>query len=147
MKLWSFFITNENSKKKQLSYRNSGTSSYRVDGRHWLPTAKTKAAKFKPGRKFDVGICIVCNRKKSINVNNKTIEAEESGLFFKLGKIFLVMQFKKHNCNGKSRMSFQNRRKNECAAVSRYLRAVLYNIPDVLNFHHTGREIYLEKVV
>ena len=105
----------------------------------------------KTGReiKLLVGKCVICDRKKSMIVSANTIQAEGLGDFFKkLGKV-----------SGKAakKLAF-NALKNPstflqvCAKVaaetsSRNPKAALSALPEVINFYHTGKGLYLGNFV
>ena len=84
-----------------------------------------------------------------MTVSDNTIEAEELGSFFEiLGRI----------CARADKKSAPNVLKNPCraleitsniatAAATKSPKAALSSLPEVINFYHTGKRIYLGKFV
>ena len=94
--------------------------------------------------KLLVGKCVICNRKKSMIVSDNVIQAEGLGDFFKnLGKKGLNV----------SKKMAENVLKNPGRALenvgtafaSRNPKAALTSLPEVINFYHTGKGLYLPR--
>ena len=69
------------------SFQKFKTNSYCVGGRHRSATTKIYGDITSKGSKVLIGYCSICSRKKSMTVNDTTIQRERSGNFFKnLGK-------------------------------------------------------------
>ena len=130
------------------------SDSYCVGGKHRSVTKNIFGeitVNKKTGReiKFLVGKCVICDRKKSMIVSDNTIQAEGLGDFFrKLGKV-----------SGKAAKKIAtNALKNPyrcleiganvaAATASRNPKAALSALPEVINFYHTGKGLYLGKFV
>ena len=70
-----------------MSFQNFENESYCVGGRHKSSTVKIYGDITSKGSKVLIGFCSICNRKKSMNVSDNTIQAENLGDFSKtLGK-------------------------------------------------------------
>ena len=70
-----------------MTFQKFKTHSYCVGGRHRSSTIKIYGSITSKGSKVLIGICSICNRKKSMTVSDDTIKAEGLGGFFKnLGK-------------------------------------------------------------
>ena len=105
----------------------------------------------KTGRevKLLVGKCVICNRKKSMIVSDNTIQAEGLADFFKnLGKISSKAAKKLAKNALKNPSRFLEIGANVAtAAVSKNPKAALSALPEVINFYHTGKGLYLGKFV
>ena len=130
------------------------SDSYCVGGRHRSGTKDitgeiTVNKKTGKDTKLLVGKCMVCDRKKSMIVSDNTIKAEELGSFFKnLGKI----SSKAGKKLAKTVLSNPGRvldlsAKIATAAATKSPKAVLSTLPEVINFYHTGKGLYLGKFV
>ena len=97
------------------------------------------------GRKIEflVGKCVICNRMKSIIVSDNTIQAEDLGDIFKnLGKKTLNVSKKI------AKIVLKNPgRALEIGANVGTAEAALTSLPEVINFYHTGKGLYLGKFV
>ena len=130
------------------------TNSYCVGGKHHSGTKNisgeiTINKKTNKEIKLLVGKCMVCNRKKSMIVSDNTIKAEGLGSFFKnLGKISAKAGKKLATNALKNPASFLEIGANVAtAAASRNPKAALSTLPEVINFYHTGKGLYLGKFV
>ena len=130
------------------------SDSYCVGGKHRSGTKNITGeitVNKKTGReiKLLVGKCVICNRKKSMIVSDNTIQAEGLGDFFKkLGKVS-GKAAKKLTTNAlKNPSRFLEIGANVAtAAVSKNPKAALSALPEVINFYHTGKGLYLGKFV
>ena len=133
-----------------MSFQKFKTNSYCVGGRHQSATKNIVGditINKKSGKKVKllVGKCPICNRKKTMIVSDNVIQAEGLGDFFKnLGKISAKA--------GKNVLSNPGRAldltaKIATAAATKSPKAALSTLPEVINFHHTGKGIYLGKFV
>ena len=105
----------------------------------------------KTGReiKLLVGKCVICNRKKSMIVSDNTIQAEGLGDFFKnLGKISAKAGKKlAKNVLSNPGRALDLTAKVATAAATKSPKAALSTLPEVINFYHTGKGLYLGKFV
>ena len=130
------------------------TNSYCVGGKHYSGR-KNIAGEItfnkKTGRdiKLLVGKCVICAEKKSMFVSDNTIKAEGLGSFFKnLGKISAKAGKKLATIALRNLARLLESGANVVtAAASRNLKATLSTLPEVINFYHTGRGVYLGKFV
>ena len=129
-------------------------NSYCVGGKHRSGTKNITGeitVNKKTGReiKLLVGKCVVCNRKKSMIVSDNTIQAEGLGSFFKnLGKISAKAGKKlAKNVLSNPGRALDLTAKIATAAASKSPKAALSTLPEVINFYHTGKGIYLGKFV
>ena len=130
------------------------TNSYCVGGKHHSGTKNisgeiTINKKTNKEIKLLVGKCMVCYRKKSMIVSDITIKAEGLGSFFKnLGKISAKAGKKLATNALKNPARFLEIGANVVtAAASRNPKAALSTLPEVINFYHTGKGLYLGKFV
>ena len=128
--------------------------SYCVGGKHRSGTKNITGeitVNKKTGReiKLLVGKCVVCNRKKSMIVSDNTIQAEGLGDFFeKLGKVSSKTAKKLASNALTNPARFLEIGANVAAATaSRNPKAALSTLPEVINFYHTGKGLYLGKFV
>ena len=132
-----------------MSFQKFKTDSYCVGGRHRSATIKIYGDITSKNSKLLIDYCSVCNRKKSMTVSDNTIKAEGLGSFFKnLGKISAKARKKL----AKIVMSNPGRAlaltaKIATAAATKSPKAALSTLPEVMNFYHTGKDLYLGKFV
>ena len=137
-----------------MSSLNFKTDSYCVGGRHKSGTkniVEEITINKKTGKevKLLVGRCVICDRKKTMIVSDNVIQAEGLGSFFKnLGKI----SSKAGKKLAKSVISNLGRAlhltaKIATAAATKSPKAALSTLPEVINFYHTGKGLYLGKFV
>ena len=128
------------------------SDSYCVGGRHKSGTTNIVGEirnNKKTGKeiKLLVGKCVICNRKKSMIVSDNVIQAEGLGDFFKnLGKKGLNLSKKM----AKNVLKIPGRALEIGANVgtafaSRNPKAALTSLPEVINFYHTGKGLYLPR--
>ena len=130
------------------------TNSYCVGGKHYSGTKNitgeiTVIKKTDKQIKLLVGKCVVCNRKKSMIVSDNTIQAEGLGDFFKnLGKASSRAVKKLATDTLKNPARFLEIGANVAtAAATKNPKAALSALPEVINFYHTGKGLYLGKFV
>ena len=130
------------------------TNSYCVGGKHNSHTKDisgeiTINKKTNKEIKLLVGKCMVCNRKKSMIVSDNTIKAEGLSSFFKnLGKISSKAGKKlATNVSKNPGRALEIGANIATAAASKSPKADLSTLPEVINFYHTGKGIYLGKFV
>ena len=130
------------------------SDSYCVGGRHKSATKNIVGditINKKNGKevKLLVGKCVICDRKKSMIVSDNTIQAEGLGEFFKkLGKVSSSAAKKLSTNALKNPSRFFEIGANVAAATAeRNPKAALSALPEVINFYHTGRGVYLGKFV
>ena len=136
-----------------MSSQKFQSDSYCVGGRHRSSTKNIvgeirnneKTAK---EIKLLVGQCLVCNRKSMI-VSDNVIQAEGLGDFFKnLGKVSSKAAKKLARNALKNPSRFLEIGANVAtAAVSKNPKAALSTLPEVINFYHTGKGLYLGEFV
>ena len=137
-----------------MNSQKFATDSYCVGGRHRSGTKDitgeiTVNKKTGKDTKLLVGKCMVCNRKKSLIVSDNTIKAEGLGSFFKnLGKISAKAGKKvAKNVLSNPGRALDLTAKIANAAATKSPKAALSTLPEVINFYHTGKGLYLGKFV
>ena len=95
-----------------------------------------------------VGQCSFCNRKKSLIVSDNTIEAEGlTDIFKTLGKSSVkVGKLAKNVIKNPSR-ALDITANIATAAASRSSKHVLSTLPEVIDFYHTSKGLYLGNFV
>ena len=137
-----------------MSFQKFKSESYCVGGRHKSATKNIVGditINKKSGKevKLLVGKCAICNRKKTMIVSDNVIQAEGLGDFFKnLGKI----SAKAGKILAKNVLSNPGRAldltaKIATAAATKSPKAALSTLPEVINFYHTSKGVYLGKFV
>ena len=137
-----------------MSFQKFKTNSYCVGQEHYSGTKNINGEitfNKKTGReiKLFVGQCSVCNRKESMIVSDNTKQAEGLSEFFKnLGKssVKVGKKLAKNVLKNPSR-ALDITANIATAAASRSSKHVLSTVPEVINFYHTGKVIYLGKFV
>ena len=137
-----------------MSFRKFKSESYCVGGRHKSATKDIVGditINKKTGKevKLLVGKCAICNRKKTMIVSDNVIQAEGLGDFFKnLGKICAKAGKKlAKNVLSNPGRALDLTAKIATAAASKSPKAALSALPEVINFYHTGKGVYLGKFV
>ena len=137
-----------------MNSQKFATDSYCVGGRHRSGTKDitgeiTVNKKTGKDTKLLVGKCVICNRKKSIIVGDNTIKAEGLGSFFKnLGKISAKAGKKlAKNVLSNPGRALDSTAQIATAAATKSPKAALSTLPEVINFYHTGKGLYLGKFV
>ena len=128
------------------------SDSYCVGGKHRSDTKNITGeitTNKKTGRqiKLLVGKCVICNGKKSMIVSDNTIQAEGLGDFFKkLGKkgINVSKKMAKNVLKNPGR-ALEIGANVGTAFASRNPKAALTSLPEVINFYHTGKGLYLPR--
>ena len=135
-----------------MNSQKFATDSYCVGGRHRSGTKDitgeiTVNKKTGKDTKLLVGKCMVCNRKKSMIVSDNTIKAEGLGSFFKnLGKISSKAGKKlATNVLKNPGRALEIGANIATAAATKSPKAALSTLPEVINFYHTGKGLYLGK--
>ena len=130
------------------------TNSYCVGGKHHSETKSISGeitVNKKTGReiKLLVGKCVVCNRKKLMIVSDNAIKAEGLGSFFKnLGKLSSKAGKKlATNVLKNPGRALDLTAKIATTAATKSPKAALSTFPEVINFYHTGKGLYLGKFV
>ena len=97
--------------------------------------------------KLLVGECVICNRKKSMIVSDNVIQAEGLGDFFKnLGKKGLNVSKKMaKNVLSNPGRALDLTAKIATAAATKSPKAALSTLPEIINFYHTGKGLYLPR--
>ena len=137
-----------------MSFQKFKTDGYCVGGRHRSATKNIVGditINKKSGKevKLLVGKCVVCDRKKTMIVSDNVIQAEGLGSFFKnLGKISAKAGKKlAKNVISSPGRALDLTAKIATAAATKSPKAALSTLPEVINFYHTGKGLYLGKFV
>ena len=137
-----------------MNCQKFATDSYCVGGRHRSGTKGitgeiTVNKKTGKDTKLLVGKCVICNRKKSMIVSDNTIKAEGLGSFFKnLGKISSKAGKKiAKNVLSNPGRALDLTAKIATAVATKSIKAALSTLPEVINFYHRGKGLYLGKFV
>ena len=137
-----------------MSFQKFKANSYCVGQKHYSGTKNIIGEitlNKKTGReiKLLVGQCSICNRKKSMIVSDNTIQAEGLGSFFKnLGRISAKAGEKlATNVLKNPGRALEITSNIATAAATKSPKAALSSLPEVINFYHTGRGLYLGKFV
>ena len=135
-----------------MSSQKFKTDSYCVGGRHRSSTKNIVGEitiNKKTGKevKLLAGKCVICNRKKTMIVSDNVIQAEGLGNFFKnLGKISAKAGKKlAKNVISNPGRALDLTAKIATAAATKSPKAALSTLPEVINFYHTGRGLYLPR--
>ena len=132
-----------------MSFNKFENDSYCVGGRHRSATTKIYGNITSKGSKVLIGFCSICNRKKSMTVSDNTIKAEGLGDFFKnLGKVSAKAGKKlAKNVLKNPGRALEIGANIATAAATKNPKTALGTIPEVINFYHTGKGLYLGKFV
>ena len=137
-----------------MSFNKFKTDGYCVGGRHKSGTKNIVGEitiNKKTGKevKLLVGKCVTCDRKKTMIVSDNVIQAEGLGSFFKnLGKISAKAGKKlAKNVLSNPGRALDLTAKIATAAATKSPKAALSTLPEVINFYHTGKGLYLGKFV
>ena len=137
-----------------MSFQKFKTNSYCLGQKHYSGTKNITgevAYNKKTGKeiKLLVGKCVICDKRKSMIVSDNTIQAEGLGDFFKnLGKVSSKAAKKLATNALKNPSRFLEIGANiATATVSKNPKAALSAFPEVINFYHTGKGLYLGKFV
>ena len=132
-----------------MSFQKFENDSYCVGGRHRSATTKIYGNITSKGNKVLIGYCSICNRNKSMTVSDNTIKAEGLGSFFKnLGKISAKAGKKlAKNVISNPGRALDLTAKIATAAATKSPKAALSTLPELINFYHTGKGLYLGKFV
>ena len=130
-----------------MSFNKCKSDSCCVGGRHKSATVKIYGDITSKGSKVLIGFCSICNRKKSMTVSDNTIKAEGLGSFFKnLGKISAKASKKvAENVLSNPGRALDLTAKIATAAATKSPKAALSTLPEVINFYHTGKGLYLPR--
>ena len=137
-----------------MSFQKFKTNSYCVGHEGYSDTKNITGeitSNKKTGKeiKLLVGKCVICDRKKSMIVSDNIIQAEGLGDFFKnLGKISAKAGKKlAKNVISNPGRALDLTAKIATAAATKSPKAALSTLPEVINFYHTGKGLYLGKFV
>ena len=137
-----------------MSFQKFKTKRYCVGEKHY-PGTKNIAGETtfikKTGKetRLLVGQCVICDRKKSMIVSDNTIQSEGLGSSLKtLGRISAKAGKKlATNVLKNPGRALEITSKIATAAATKSPKAALSSLPEVINFYHTGKRLYLGKVV
>ena len=137
-----------------MNSQKFATDSYCVGGRHrsgtkYITGEITVNKKTGKDTKLLVGKCVICNRKKSMIVSDSVIQADGLGSFFKnLGKVSAKAGKKlAKNVLKNPGRALEIGANIATAAATKSPKAALSTLPEVINFYHTGKGLYLGKFV
>ena len=137
-----------------MSFQKFKSDSYCVGGRHKSGTKNivgeiTYNKKSGKEIKLLVGKCLICDKRKSMIVSDNVIQAERLSSFFKnLGKISAKAGKKlAKNVLSNPGKALDLTAKIATAAATKSPKAALSTLPEVINFYHTGKGLYLGKFV
>ena len=137
-----------------MSSQKFQSDSYCVGGRHKSSTKNITGeitVNKKTGKqiKLLVGKCVICDIKKSMIVSDNVIQAEGLGDFFKnLGKLSARAGKKlATNVLKNPGRALEIGANVATAGASRNPKAALSALPEVINFYHKGKGLYLGKFV
>ena len=137
-----------------MSFNKFKNNSYCVGGKHHSGTKSITGEimvnkKTSKQIKLLVGKCVIYDRKKSMIVSDNTIQAEGLGDFFKnLGKISAKAGKKlAKNVLSNPGRALDLTAKIATAAATKSPKAALSTLPEVINFYHSGKGMYLGKFV
>ena len=132
-----------------MSFNKFKSDSHCVGGRHRSATVKIFGDITSKGSKVLIGYCSICNRKKSMTVSDNTIKAEGLGDFFKnLGNKGLNVSKKlAKNVLKNPGRALEIGANVGSAFASRSPKAALSSLPEVNNFYHTGKGLYLPRFI
>ena len=130
-----------------MSFNKFKSDSYCVGGRHRSATVKIYGDITSKGSKVLTGYCSICNRKKSMTVSDNTIKAEGLCNFFKnLGKISAKARKKlATNVLKNPGRALEITSNIATAAATKSPKAALSTLPEVINFYHTGKGLYIPR--
>ena len=135
-----------------MSFQKFKSDSYCVGGRHRTATKNIVGditINKKTGKevKLLVGKCAICDRKKTMIVSDNVIQAEGLSDFFKnLGKKGLNISKKMaKNVLKNPGRALEIGANVGTAFASRNPKAALTSLPEVINFYHTGKGLYLPR--
>ena len=137
-----------------MNSQNFKTNSHCVGGKHRSGTKNVTGEiifnkKTVKEIKLLVGKCVICDRKKSMIVTDNTIQAEGLGDFYKnLGKVSskAVKKLARNALKNPSR--FLEIGANVATSIaSKNPKTALSALPEVINFYHKGKGLYLGKFV
>ena len=137
-----------------MSFQKFKTKSYCLGQRHYSGTkniTREIAYNKKTGKeiKLLVGNCVICDKRKSMIVSDNTIQAEGLGDYFKnLGKVSSKAAKKLAKNALKNPSRFLEIGANiDTAAATKSPEAALSTLPEVVNFYHTGKGLYLPRFI
>ena len=128
-----------------MRFQKFKSDSYCVGARHRSATKKSYGDITSKVSKILIGYCSICNRKKSMTVSDNTIQAECLGNFLKsLAKSFVRVGKKlAKNVILNPEPAFDIKANIATAATSRNLEIVISTPRELINFHNTGKRLYL----
>ena len=137
-----------------MSFQKFKSDSSCVGGRHRSATKNIVGEitiNKKTGKevKLLAGKCVICDRKKTMIVSDNVIQAEGLGDFFRsLGKVSSRAAKKLATNALKNPARFLEIGANVAtAAATKNPKAALSTLPEVINFYHTGKGLYLGKFI
>ena len=118
-------------------------------GRHRSTTKNIHGDIISKCSEVHIGCCSICERKKSMTVSDNTIQAEGLTSFFKnlgrdadkAGEKIATIVLKNPE------RALHNTANITTAAARINPKNILSTLPKVINFYHTGKNLYLGKLV
>ena len=134
-----------------MSFQKFRTDSYGIGQKHYSGTKNINGEitfkKTGKEKKLLVGQCSVCNRKKTMILSDNTIKVEGLGSFFKnLGEIS-AKAVEKLATNVLKNPAKALEINSNIAVATKKPEAALSSLAEVINFYHTGKGLYLGKIV
>ena len=132
-----------------MSFQKLESESFCVGGRHRSAIINIFGDITSKGSKVLIGYCSLCNRKKSFTFSDNTAQAKGLGSSFKILRRILARTGKKFATNIlKYPGGALELNSNIATSVAtKSPKAVLSSLPEVINFYHTGKGLYLGKFV
>ena len=132
-----------------MSFRKFKSDFYCVGGRHRSATKNLYRGLTSKVSKVVIGYCSICYRKKSITVSDNTIQVEGLGDIFKfLGKKGLYVSKKMaKNVLKNPRWALEIGANIGTVFASRSPKAASSTLPELIDFYHIGKGMYLGKFV
>ena len=131
-----------------MNFQKFETNFYCFGGRHGSGTLKVHGELTSKVSKLIIGYCSICNRKKSVTVNDDTMKAESLGDFIKnLGKKGLKVSKNMRKTLVKNPSRALDITANiATAATSRNPKIVMKSFSELLTFYNTGKGLYLDNI-
>ena len=132
-----------------MSCQKIESIGYCVGRRHRSATTKIYGDITSKGSEVLIGYCSICSRKKSKTLSDNTIQAEGLGSFFKNLRRISAKACKKIATGllKNPGRALEIGAKVATTAASRKPKAALPTLPEVINFYHKGRCVYLGKII
>ena len=130
-----------------MSFQKFKSDAYCVGGKHRSATTKNYVNKTSKSSKVVISSCSISNRNKLMTVSDNTILAEVLGDFFKSLRekgLNISKKFAENVLSNPSRALDMTANFATAAAIMNP-KKVLSTLPEVINFYHTYKDLYLGK--